>query len=174
MTPEPNDPELSPAERWTEPRLERLLDWYFTQEIPPALRDAGPVARFVPSPPLRAVRQPVATAGRWVISLCTAALVGCGWLLWQLPSGNLASVTNKMHRPAVELETASLPWQVEQVSYQGTTGTFQQRTEFRWHSSSSFDPASGIWVEWSSPELAIDIDVEPVAKSDSKALSREL
>ncbi len=172
MTPESNDPELSPAEHWTEPRLERLLDWFFTQEVPPALRDAGPVAHFVP--PRRAMRQPVAMGGRWLISLCAAALIGCGWLLWQLPSRELARVAKRTPPPAVELETASLPWQVEQVSYQGATGTFQQRIEYRWNSSSSFDPASGVWVEWSAPELAIDIDVEPVAKSDSKALSREL
>lgn len=176
MSPEPIDPQPPQDERWTEPRLERLLGWFFAQELPPALRDSAADhhrLQELSRPSLaNPVRRSAAKAGRWLVPLCASALLGCGWLLWQTPSRESAVVVKRMRQPLVEIESVGLPWQVDLVSYRGASGSFEQRTELRWTSDSSYDPASGAWVEWSAPELVID--VEPVAASDPSALPRGL
>jgi hypothetical protein len=177
MSPEPNDPRSPRDERWTEPRLERLLGWFFAQELPPALRDSAAELfnlQELSRPRLaNPVRQSASKAGRWLVPLCASALLCCGWLLWQSPlPRESAVVVKRMRPPMVEIESVGLPLQVDLVSYRGATGSFEQRTELRWTSDSSYDPATGAWVEWSAPELVID--VEPVAASDPSALPRGL
>lgn len=176
MLPEPTNTDSPHEERWTDARVERLLGWFFAEEMPPAIRDTASAPGSLPvlaQPRLaKAVQKPAVTAGRWLVPVCASVLLMCGWLLWQTPQSKLTVAAKFLRPPLVEVEAASLPVQVEFVSYRGTAELFEQRTELRWHSHSYFEPASGNWVEWSAPELVID--VEPVAESEPAALPRGL
>lgn len=170
MLPEPDQTE---SPKWPEPRVEKLLDWFFAQELPAALREESSRITVLP------LRSPVAaatphrsanrSAGSWLLPLCALAVLGSGWMLSSLPPREAAMIAAAGERPAiVELNIDSPPLIVEHVTYAGVSGSFEQRTELRWSSQSYFEPSGGTWVEWSAPELVIDID--PVASVDSNTL----
>jgi hypothetical protein len=167
-----SESDRSESTNWPEPRVERLLDWFFSQEMPAALRENAPRIAELP------LRSPVAvtsprrsasrSAGYWLLPLCVLTVLGSGWILSSLPQ-ETAIIAAAGARPAiVELNIDSPPLLLEQVTYAGSSGTYEQRTELRWSSQSYFEPRAGTWVEWSAPELVIDID--PIASVDPNTL----
>lgn len=184
MAHETSSPQIDPP-GWSDAQVDSLLTWFFAQELPPALRD--PADNSVPAPRLITVAsrgpvRPASRAGQWILTLCAAALAGCVWLLASLPSQQspmavrvpatpqLASGTplrtwGEAELEEVELETVSLPWMVETVSYPGVQGEFAQQSELRWTSESYYEPQAGVWIEWSAPELVIE--VEQIAEAGS-------
>ena len=154
------DPDSAP-QKWSEERVEKLLSWFFAEELPPALRDAQPAP---PSQPVQASTAglPARTARQspwWLVPICVSALVGSVWMLGQTPRQHSPLNAAFPSITSIELELTGLPLVVEQVSFAGSNGIFQQRSELRWISHSDYDPEAGVWVEWSAPELAIDIEL---------------
>lgn len=158
---------------WPEPQVERLLGWFFAQELPAPLREDAPRIADLP------LRSPVAatlshrstnrSVGYWLMPLCALAVVGSGWMLSSLPPRPAAMIAAAGDRRAIiELNIDGPPLMVERVTYAGSSGSFEQRTELHWTSQSYFEPSGGTWVEWSAPELVIDID--PVASVDPNTL----
>lgn len=157
MFPEPVKSKSNSQPDWTDQRVDRLLGWFFEQELPPELRTEAVQVR--PVSPHRTAR----SAGRWLLPLCVAVLIGCVWIVRQLPPQTVQLQTVQLLVSAppareVELETTSLPVTTELVSYAGSQNSFEQRSELRWTSQSYFEPDAGVWVEWSAPELVIDVE----------------
>jgi hypothetical protein len=166
MLPEPDQTEFS---NWPEPRVERLLEWFFVQELPAPLRESAELPLRLPVSTALPQHSANRSAGYWLLPLCALAVLGSGWMLSSLPSREAALLAAASERPAiVELNIDGPPLLVEQVRYSGSSGSYEQRTELRWSSQSYFEPRAGTWVEWSAPELAIDID--PVATVDPRTL----
>lgn len=159
MTQQPEPFDASHSTEWSDERIARMLTWYFAREMPESVRAAEPERPLCQ--PLSARQSPgvVRPVSRWLVPLCLATLIGSGWILQHSPPQAAAHGAARL----ITLETTSLPVSTQQVSFIGDHDQFQQRSELRWTSVSSFEPATGAWVEWSAPELVIDI--ETVANS---------
>ncbi len=147
----PHDPQLPAG--WTEAGLACLLVKFFAGEIHRGDResmvmlaaDRGAVSRGT-------------TAARWTVPWAAAAVLLCGgilsWSVWRIGPRQVV----KSQPVTVEIEATGIPFQVELVSYRGSGGTFEQRNEWRETTAGNYDPRTGDWVEWSSAELAIEVE----------------
>lgn len=158
MTPQPDAFEPRQPTEWSDERVEQALTWFFADELPPALRDGElPPALCRPAKCEQSYRV-ARPLGRWLVPLCLATLVGSGVVL-QRATDVLSIAAPADSARIVRLDSTSLPLESEYVSFAGAQHQFTQRNELRWISESFFEPATGDLVEWSAPELIIDVDI---------------
>jgi|GEM_PF-6916470 len=160
----PTDPEKLPA-GWTELGLARLMERFFDEELP-----AESTARVVLSH--ETSRRGPGSASRWVVPLSAVIVLICGGLLSWGPRRELPLTASQRDSAAVEIEAFGIPFQVEQVSFAGAAGMLAQRNEWRRTTEGYYEPQSGQWVEWSTEELAIE--VEPVVEFDGNSRTQGL
>jgi hypothetical protein len=154
-----HDKELPPG--WTETGIARLLERFFAAEMKPPRPSMAMPLPVATAPKVTSRRSP----RRWVVPLSFVAVLSCGWLLSLSPVAVSPAAKNSTAAPLrVEIESAGIPFRVEQVSFAGDSGLFAQRNEWRQSSGEYLEPQSGTWVEWTSAELAIE--VEPVEQFD--------
>jgi hypothetical protein len=151
MSPNSDPP---PDGAWTEPRIERLVSWFVARELPPPLRET--LSNVAAAPALS--RRSLQRAPGWVVPACLVPLLAGGWLISRLAPIDQSAPSLVAAPVVVEFESPGGPIAVEQLTYAGPTGTYRQRTEWRWTARSDFVPQDGIWVEWTAPELVIDIE----------------
>lgn len=165
MTQPPDFSETGRTIEWSDEQVEQALTWFYARELPAALREQNLQPALWRPEMTAGSRAAARPAGRWLIPLCLAALIGSGVILRRAPD-MLAVASSADASRVVRLDTTSLPLESEQFSFVGAHHQFSQRNELRWISESYFEPATGDLVEWSAPELIIDVDTIADRESD--------
>lgn len=156
-----NDPEQLRTQ-WTEQDVERLLEGFFQEELPPEIRE---LADDGVAAPVRAA--PVARPGmRWVVSaVATAALlVALAWFIRDPDRHqNPLQVETPRSAPAGEpqpvvAQASALPLLSLKVDRFATdVGLVEQRTALKWETVAVYQPENGVEVAWSIPEVNIEL-----------------